>query len=112
MGKARRRELRIGAQVWLWSVHHRHPPCQEVLSLRREGSPAVLRLVFAERGGRFASGGYAHSGLVGSADAALNLHEPGVVRRFVDAADALGLPAAGRNETEIDGWPLFDTLTR
>ncbi|MEU6703067.1 hypothetical protein [Streptomyces wuyuanensis] len=36
----------------------------------------------------------------------MNLHEPGSVRKLLDAALAAGV----RAPAEIDGWPLFDAL--
>ncbi|MGW5125384.1 hypothetical protein ACWEQ7_15270 [Streptomyces sp. NPDC004069] len=41
----------------------------------------------------------------------LNLHEPGSVRALLDEALAREVfPAAG--SVEVDGWPLFDAVTR
>lgn len=97
--------------TYLWSVRHRHRtegPCAEVLSLTREGTTATARLVF--RGGeeRFVPDGFLPSGAVALGEgAALNLHEPGVVRAFVDEAARRGL-LTGR--AELDGWELFPAV--
>ncbi|GGZ12951.1 hypothetical protein [Streptomyces nitrosporeus] len=106
------RRLVAGEETWFWSVSHRHPECREVLSLRREGGPTALRIVFREGPGRIVSGGYAwHDGLVGTAHGPdLNLHEPGVVRRLLDEAKARGLVREGRSDPEADGWPLLDAV--
>ncbi|PNE36050.1 hypothetical protein [Streptomyces noursei] len=134
----RPRRLVVGDQCWLWTVRHRHPECREVLSLRREGSREVLRIVFRPGPGRFVPDGFLHSGAVmDDRRRSLNLHEPGVVRKLLDAAvggaallmgvpplersrergraESLGergaLPAtAGARERELDGWPLFDAV--
>ncbi|ANZ17002.1 hypothetical protein ACH4YO_37145 [Streptomyces noursei] len=122
----RPRRLVVGGQRWLWTVRHRHPECREVLSLRREGRREVLRIVFRPGPGRFVPDGFLHSGAVmDDRRRSLNLHEPGVVRKLLDAAvgDAAlpdrtegsgergGLPTtAGARERELDGWPLFDAV--
>ncbi|MET8566862.1 hypothetical protein [Streptomyces sp. NPDC004783] len=108
-GDRRTRRLVVdGTAVHLWSVRHRHGtdgPCAEVLTLRRDGT--ATRLVFQGGEGRFVPDGFLHSGQVAVADAALNLHQPGVVRGFVDEAARRGLldgPA------ELDGWELFPAV--
>ncbi|MGW0661108.1 hypothetical protein [Streptodolium elevatio] len=117
MGNDRRnRRLVVGDTTWRWSVRHRHHDgadgsCAEVLSLRRDGTSAVLRLVFRAGNGRFVADGWWYSGCVTNGRDLLNLHEPGVVRRFVDmaAADGLFPPDAVRG-LEVDAWPLYDRL--
>ncbi|WP_406305109.1 hypothetical protein OHA61_26345 [Streptomyces sp. NBC_00885] len=117
MGANRKvRRLVVGDTIHLWSVRHRHQDstgehCAEVLSLGREGTQTRLRLVFRAGPGRLTPDAYLPSGTVADdRDHWLNLHEPGVVRRFVDEAEARGvLPADGRT-TELDGWPLFDAV--
>ncbi|MFI9358925.1 hypothetical protein ACWGLP_20475 [Streptomyces lydicus] len=126
------RRLVVGEDVWLWSVRHRHgpaqvqgpgpgrPECREVLSLHHGATRATVRIVFREYPGRILAGAYLPGGAVAArAGGMLNLHEPGVVRRFLDALpdevrDAMRgnepRPSAPR-ETELDGWPLFDALT-
>ena len=95
--------------AYRWTVRHRHgdgQPCQETLTLHRDG--VRTRIVFRTGDGRWAGGGYpGHSGGVGDAHHYLNLHEPGVVRAFVDEATRRGLlPGAG----EVDGWELFGSV--
>ncbi|MFC8295104.1 hypothetical protein ACFUJ0_23865 [Streptomyces sp. NPDC057242] len=99
--------------VWLWNVRHRHPGCRTVLALRRAERPhALLRLVFREVPGRavagFTTGRHEVLAIVGGR---LDLDEPGVVRRFLDAAVARGLVPSANGSREEDGWPLFDELT-
>ncbi|WP_310718954.1 hypothetical protein [Streptomyces lydicus] len=124
------RRLVVGEDVWLWSVRHRHEPgpergprppeCREVLSLHHGTTRATVRIVFRERPGRILAGAYLPGGAVAArAGGMLNLHEPGVVRRFLDALpdevrDAMrgnGPGPSASRETELDGWPLFDALT-
>ncbi|MEU5535863.1 hypothetical protein [Streptomyces sp. NPDC020362] len=93
---------------WRWTVRHRHAhdvPCQEVLTLSRDG--VVVRVVFRGGPGRVvADGGYAHSGLVVDEQGRwVNLHEPGVVRAFVDEVLGRGC-AAG----DVDGWELLPAV--
>ncbi|MGW2559964.1 hypothetical protein ACWCXB_12085 [Streptomyces sp. NPDC001514] len=106
------RRLTVGPEVWLWSVGHLHPECREILTVRRADAPhAQLRLVFRGGSGRFVADAYWRSGLLGdSHDNTLNLHEPGVVRRFLDEAGARGLLPTAHGVAETDGWPLFDAL--
>ncbi|MFD7442207.1 hypothetical protein [Streptomyces sp. NPDC059909] len=67
--------------------------------------------MFRGGAGRFVSDAYGHSGLLGdSHDHTLDLHEPGVVRRFLDEAAARGLLPTAHGVEETDGWPLFDAL--
>ncbi len=93
--------------TYVWSVRHRHSvsgPCQEVLSLTREGMRTRVLLLFRGGEGRFVPDGFLPSGCVAVGDASLNLHEPGVVRGFIDEAARRGLldrPA------ELNGWDLF-----
>ncbi|MEF9903782.1 hypothetical protein [Streptomyces sp. P9-A2] len=104
-----------GTAVYLWSVRHRHStedPCQEVLTLHGDGRTA--RLVFRGGEGRFVPDGFLHSGCVAvSGQGTLNLHEPGVVRAFIDEAARRGLlPGAGSGpgSAELDGWELFPAV--
>ncbi|WP_367323141.1 hypothetical protein [Streptomyces sp. HUAS ZL42] len=94
--------------VFVWNVRHRHgggEPCSEVRSLHRDG--AVTRIVFREGEGRGIADGYLPSGCVCTNDGVLNLHEPGVVRAFVDEARRRGLLAGS---AEVDGWELFASV--
>ncbi|MFI1467457.1 hypothetical protein [Streptomyces wuyuanensis] len=111
MGEARRvRRLVVDGTVWFWSLRHSHRDgtCRDSLSLTREGTSARLSIVFRAGDGRVVSGGgYWSGGSVGAvAGGDMNLHEPGSVRKLLDAALAAGV----RAPAEIDGWPLFDAL--
>lgn len=103
----RRRTLVVDeTTAYTWTVRHRHGdgrPCREILTLSRDGRHT--RIVFQDGEGRYSGGGaYTHSGGVGHRGHHLNLHEPGVVRAFVDEAVRRELlPADG----EVDGWDLF-----
>lgn len=80
-----------GTVTFLWSVRHRHSvtePCQEVLTLSRDGTR--IRPLFRGGAGRAVPDGFPPSGRVALGDAGLNLHEPGVVRAFVDEAARAG----------------------
>lgn len=94
--------------AYVWSVRHRHSvtgPCTEVLTLAREGTRT--RLLFRSGEGRFVPDGFLHSGCVAVGDASLNLHEPGVVRGFVDEAARRGLLD---RSADLDGWELFEAV--
>ncbi|GGU66674.1 hypothetical protein GCM10010211_34810 [Streptomyces albospinus] len=110
----RLRRLVVGEERWLWSVRHRHDertPCREVLSLRRDGTRAALRIVFRAGPGRWVPDGLLHSGAVMDERCrVLNLHEPGTVRRLLDEARSRGRLPTAPGETELDGWPLFDAI--
>ncbi len=98
-----------GTTTYVWTVRHRHgdgQPCREVLTLHRGGKRT--HIVFRDGEGRYSGGGgYGHSGGVGDRHHHLNLHEPGVVRAFVDeAAKRELLPMDG----ELDGWELFTAV--
>ncbi|MER5770098.1 hypothetical protein [Streptomyces sp. NPDC001985] len=91
--------------VYMWTVRHRHSAeggrpynCRTVLCLRREGTTPRLEIAFRETGEPSGPG------------QRLNLHEPGIVRRFVDEALARGLLPAPPGTTEVDGGPLFDAV--
>ncbi|MDT0269095.1 hypothetical protein RM844_22670 [Streptomyces sp. DSM 44915] len=111
----RLRRLVVGDTTWWWSVRHKHrPACHEVLSLHRQHHPGgrtTLRILFPAGPGRFVAEGHWYAGSVtnGQGDL-LNLHEPGVVHQFLQAAAARGLVPEAPGETRLDGWPLFDSL--
>ncbi|MET9448290.1 hypothetical protein [Streptomyces cinerochromogenes] len=92
--------------AYRWRVRHRHAdggPCTEVLSLLRDGT--VTHIVFPG----VAVGGYGHSGLVFDRHGhTVNLHEPRVVRAFVDELRGRGGPVAG----DVDGWALLPAVSR
>ncbi|MFJ9818247.1 hypothetical protein ACIRU3_23865 [Streptomyces sp. NPDC101151] len=105
----RLRRLVVEGTVHRWTVRHRHTvgaPCREVLALYRDGAATLI--VFRNGAGRVAGGGmgYSHSGLVADGRGhSVNLHEPGVVRAFVDEVRSRGW-AAG----ELDGWELLPSV--
>lgn len=113
------RRLGIDAETtWIWNVRQRHTraadtvtDCRLVLSLRREGTQRRLEITFRPAPGRIVSDGYWESGTVVSHGIWLNLYEPGVVRRLLDAATASGTLPARAGTVEADGWPLFDAVT-
>lgn len=115
----RLRRLVVGDTTWHWTVRqlpHRvaHEHCRLKLSLYPEG-PRRRRLVllFGPSEDRVVSNCYFDSGaLVRRSDHAyLNLHEPGTVRRLLDAA-APNLDLHPSAQTvEVDGWPYFDAIT-
>ncbi|WP_323379297.1 hypothetical protein [Streptomyces durbertensis] len=84
-----------------------------MLSLHRTGpkeARAVMRLVFAAGPDRFVAEGFWYSGSVSvGGGRLLNLHEPGVVRRLLEAARVRGW-VSERGEVVVDGWPLFDVV--
>ncbi|MFE0818763.1 hypothetical protein ACFW4M_15360 [Streptomyces sp. NPDC058794] len=107
-GRRLRRLVVDEAAACVWSVRHRHSaagPCQEVLTLSRDGTRT--RLLFRGGEGRYVPDGFLPSGCVALGDAALNLHEPGVVRCFVDEAARRGLLD---RSADLDGWELFPAV--
>jgi hypothetical protein len=118
--KARR--LIVGDATFRWSVGHLHDvtegpagryrDCRETLTLRRDGAPGRLLLVFGGAAGRLVPDGILESGAVGTTGGTwLNLHEPGAVRALLDEARARGWRPEDPVAAEADGWPLFDTVT-
>lgn len=104
------RVLGVGEGSYLWSVGHRHTEnCEEVLSIRRAGSPSRRTLCFENRPGfDIPLGGPSAAGVVtDDADRTLNLNEPGTVRAFVDVLTASEWPETDRRASEIDGWLWF-----
>ncbi|MDW6061781.1 hypothetical protein SAZ11_31830 [Streptomyces sp. FXJ1.4098] len=110
------RRLVVGDDTYLWSVGHTHDggkqpdysTCREILSLRLEGSRGRLQLAFRQPW--FPPG---PASTVGDRDRGwLNLHEPGVVRAFLDAALAQGWQPGAKSGQEIDGWTLFPEALR
>ncbi|MFE1023313.1 hypothetical protein ACFW5I_01905 [Streptomyces sp. NPDC058818] len=106
-GRRRRRLVVDETATYIWTVRHRHSvtgPCQEVLTLSKEGTRTRVLLLFPGGEGRFVPDGWLPSGCVAMGDASLNLHEPGVVRGFVDEAARRGLLD---RSADLDGWELF-----
>ena len=104
------RLLVAGDQRYLWRVRHRHVDgCEEVLSLRRVGSPSARVLGFRARPGfSVPDGGVSAAGVVGDDRGRwLNLNEPGAVRAFVDVLEDAEWPAGDVRNRELDGWAWF-----
>ncbi|MGW3339840.1 hypothetical protein ACWDCL_20450 [Streptomyces sp. NPDC001009] len=94
--------------AYRWSVRHRRLADgrhRETLILHRDG--AAVRVVFDEGPGRLTGiGFYRHTGLVSDEHGnGVNLHEPAVVRAFVDEIRRRG-GAVG----EVDGWELLPAV--
>ncbi|MFH9732487.1 hypothetical protein [Streptomyces sp. NPDC017260] len=107
-GRRPRRLVVDETATYVWSVRHRHSvtgSCAEVLTLARDGTRT--RLLFRSGEGRFVPDGFLHSGCVAVRDASLNLHEPGVVRAFVDEGARRGLLD---RSADLDGWELFQAV--
>ncbi|MEV0321505.1 hypothetical protein ACIBKX_16250 [Streptomyces sp. NPDC050658] len=111
------RRLAVDGNVYLWTVGHTHralgdgryEDCCEVLDIRLFRARGRLRVLFREGPDRLVPDGYLHAGAVGTAGGAfLNLHEPGTVRAFLDAALAQGWRPDDPPPLELDGWPLFE----
>ncbi|MDX3640052.1 hypothetical protein [Streptomyces sp. MB09-02B] len=114
----RLRRLVVGDTTWHWTVRQRsnvaYDHCHLKLSLYPDG-PRGRRLVllFSPAENRAVSNCYFDAGaLVRLSDHTyLNLHEPGTVRRLLDAA-APNLDLHPTTRTiELDGWPYFDAIT-
>lgn len=104
--------LKVGELQYFWRVGHRHiDGCEEILRLRQSGSAAGLTLSFRPDATRHVpDGGVSSSGGIWTGDRHLNLHEPGVVRAFLDAAVRRGWLSQARWEGSRDGWDLFDEV--
>ncbi|GGN56867.1 hypothetical protein GCM10011579_018480 [Streptomyces albiflavescens] len=118
MGNERRlRRLIVGDTTWYWTVRQRVRPayddCRLTLSLRPEGTRRRLALVFRPSQDRIVSNTYFESGaLVRLPDRTyLNLHEPGTVRRLLDAAMPILDLRPSEQVIEVDGWRYFDAIT-
>ncbi|MBE1597921.1 MULTISPECIES: hypothetical protein [Streptomyces] len=114
----RLRRLVVGDTTWHWTVRQRsrvaYDHCHLKLSLYPQG-PGRRRLVllFSPAEDRVVSNCYFDSGALVrlSNHTYLNLHEPGTVRRLLDAAaPKLDLHPSAQ-EVEVDGWPYFDAIT-
>ncbi|WP_328747425.1 hypothetical protein OHT57_17915 [Streptomyces sp. NBC_00285] len=108
-GNRAARRLVVDDRTYIWSLRHKHRDgdvCRDVLQLILDG--VRTRIVFRTGEGRGISGCYALDGFVATGPGrALNLNEPGTVRRLVDEATARGLLPHGG---ELDGWDLFDAV--
>ena len=104
----------VGDVVWRWGVRQRGEgaDCCLRLSLVREGARGRLVFVFRPGVDRVVSNTYFEAGTVVRLPdrSYLNLFEPGTVRRLLDAAASDLDLGALEQETEVDGWPYFDTV--
>lgn len=114
----RLRRLVVGDTTWHWTVRQRsrvaYDHCHLKLSLYPQGSGRRrLVLLFGPSEDRVVSNCYFDSGaLVRLPDHTyLNLHEPGTVRRLLDAAAPNLDLQPSTQEVEVDGWPYFDAIT-
>ena len=110
------RVLVVGENTYLWQVRHRHrTECEEILSIRRVGSPSRRTLYFRPGPGfAIPVGGWGSAAGVVYDDEhrCLNLNEPGTVRVFVDILAESEWPAADRRAAELDGWVWFGEAYR
>jgi hypothetical protein len=111
----RLRRLVVGEATWYWTIRQQVKPdyaaCSITLTLYPEGTRRRLVLIFRPRQDRIISQYHFESGaLIRLPDhAALNLYEPGTVRRLLDAA-ASDLARCPGHPVEVDGWPYFDRV--
>lgn len=120
-GKKARR-LVVDGETFMWSLGHNHrvldngryEDCCETLTIRRFKAKGRLRIAFRAGPDRLVPDGYLMpSGAVGTAlGRTLNLHEPGTARALFDAALAGGWDPDHPRVEEIDGWALFDAVSR
>jgi hypothetical protein len=114
------RPLVVGRHRYLWSHTHAHEraaggyrDCREVLTIRRDGSPGLLDVVFHAGPDHLVPDGLLHRGAVRRPDGrVLNLNEPGVVRALLDRALAGGWRPDQPGRVRLDGWPLADAGSR
>ncbi len=88
----------------------RYHDCAEHVTVRRDGAPGRLEVVFAAGPGRAVSDGVLHAGAVTRGDDYLNLHRPGVVRALLEEALSRGWHPSAPGRAEFDGWALFDAV--
>ena len=120
------RKLVVGTRTLRYRVGHEHQVdhldgipqysgCTELLSIWLDRRPNhALELAFVASQGHLVYDGlpWTHSGMVkriAGEETYLNLHEPGVVRAFVDEALAIGWAPEGAKR-RIDGWSLFERV--
>lgn len=112
----RLRRLVVGDVTWRWTVRQRVKPTYEdralTLSLFPEGTRRRLVFVFRPGPDRVVSNTYFDAGaLMRLPDRSyLNLFEPGTVRRLLDAATSTLGDSLPEQDTEVDGWPYFDSV--
>ncbi|MFF7394132.1 hypothetical protein ACFZAE_37535 [Streptomyces scabiei] len=115
----RLRRLVVDGTTWHWTVRQRsgvaYDHCHLKLSLYPDG-PRGRRLVllFSPAQNRAVSNCYFDSGaLVRLSDHTyLNLHEPGTVRRLLDAAAPTLALHPDTHTVEVNGWPYFDAVAQ
>ena len=106
------RVLTAGEHTFLWRVRHRHDEgCNEILSIRRLASSSGRALHFRPKPGfAIPDGGTSASGVVRDDTGRwLNLHEPGVVRAFIDVLTASEWPTTDHAFVHLDGWAWLAT---
>lgn len=110
--------LLVEQATYRWTVSHTHRAddgsptyhdCTEHLTIRRDGDPGRLEIVFAVGPGKSVADPV-HSGGVKRGDDYLNLHRPGVVRALLDEAIDRGWLPAEPGRCELDGWALVDSV--
>ncbi|WP_212843641.1 hypothetical protein [Catellatospora sp. IY07-71] len=116
------RALVVGQTTYRWAGSHSHHAdhgvdgkpryhdCAEHVTIRRDGAPGRLDVVFASGPGRLVSDGILHAGAVIRGDEYLNLNRPGVVRALLDEALSRGWQAGAPGRAEFDGWALIDAV--
>lgn len=105
------RVLVAGEHTFIWRTTHCHVRgCEDILTIRRSGTPSGRALHFGDKPGFLPSGGaYSEAGVVADDKRRwLNLNEPGVVRAFIDALCEAGWQATDRSYLHVDGWEWFD----
>ncbi|MGW6705389.1 hypothetical protein ACWGDE_10925 [Streptomyces sp. NPDC054956] len=105
-GRRLRRLVVADGTTWRWNV--RWSPTSLTLWVNHEDTPRLRQAIaFHAAPGRLAD--HSTSGHVAShAGPWLSLHEPANVRALLD----LARPQLDEPLREIDGWPLYDALTR
>lgn len=107
------RRLTTGRDVWYWTVRQRVRPvyadCRLTLALFTRQSGRRLVLVFAPCATGAVSNSYFAAGTVARLPdgTCLNLHEPGTVRRLLDAARPVLEVRSSEQSLEVDGWFYF-----
>ncbi|MFC1443056.1 hypothetical protein ABUW04_32920 [Streptacidiphilus sp. N1-10] len=118
----RARRLVVEGEVFLWALSHSHralgngqyEDCCETLVIRRFKAAGSLRIAFPAGADRLVPDGYlVPSGAVGTEfGRTMNLHEPGTVRAMLDVALSRGWQPDDPTAEEVDGWSIFDEVTR
>jgi len=115
-GGKKARRLVVDGATFMWSLGHSHralgqgryEDCCEALDIRLFKARGRLRIVFRAGPERFVADGYlTPSGVVGTEERRLNLHEPGTARALLDEALARGWQPDNPEAQEIDGWTLY-----